>query len=790
MSDDSYLDVSEDKEENQENKSNSSNNNEEEIFDSLNINTKKKTKQNKITVNNEDSALEEVYASLSGVPQKNENEENNIKENIKNNYSIDNNSKSENENENEKDDKKNNDEENVNLGNSFSKISERDKYKNDINEENNKKEKEVVTPNTSIYNLSETLTKRSGKENNNINNIEITNKNITNNIKDINENKEETQINGNKKIESFNIFDDDSLIYNKKENNSMMKNSINPNEENNKLLYNINIQFSRIRKPNENENDGNNENNDIFGDKIINLTDKNIKNNNRKTNTKNIILKKFEQIKKNEVQKNDIETIKSIKSPLDNNTNNILYKEQETENDKISKNFMTNPNPSKENNYIYLCPFCNKETPEIKKIEGIQVDIKTPTIDKILISCKCGIHELNLDEYIQKIEQEIEFNNLKDFCYNENHDYIKAVSYCSKCDKWFCQQCLLYHQSLLPDHIVTPTKIPRHLKCEKHGNGIIYFCIKCNIGVCEKCKCEYHNDHLLLTMEEYFNQIYSSLPFKSFEELNEFIEHCNRISEKGKNSYVNYIDDMINKLNSLKNDIIENYNQSKNRRLTQQKLIKYLFGNFICFNENIRQIQNLDLINFICPSLFLYNDINFLKAANNYSLYLKKESFIEINQDKKLNKEELNKIFEKYKPSLKEEKFELDEKNNYNSNKHYLNTLQSESNIVYPTLFKIYNNTGIYYGEIENNKRNGVGKQFNKKNEFEGIWENGEIIKGKAIYYSDQGNIIYEGGFKDGLENGYGEKIYPDQRVYKGNFINGKIETKYNIEKKLELDNF
>ena len=276
MSDDSYLEVSEDKEENQENKSNSSNNNEEEIFDSLNINTKKKTKQNKITVNNEDSALEEVYASLSGVPQKNENEENNIKENIKNNYSIDNNSKSENENENEKDDKKNNDEENVNLGNSFSKISERDKYKNDINEENNKKEKEVVTPNTSIYNLSETLTKRSGKENNNINNIEITNKNITNNIKDINENKEETQINGNKKIESFNIFDDDSLIYNKKENNSMMKNSINPNEENNKLLYNINIQFSRIRKPNENENDGNNENNDIFGDKIINLTDKNI----------------------------------------------------------------------------------------------------------------------------------------------------------------------------------------------------------------------------------------------------------------------------------------------------------------------------------------------------------------------------------------------------------------------------------------------------------------------------------------------------------------------------------
>ena len=192
-------------------------------------------------------------------------------------------------------------------------------------------------------------------------------------------------------------------------------------------------------------------------------------------------------------------------------------------------------------------------------------------------------------------------------------------------------------------------------------------------------------------------------------------------------------------------------------------------------------------INFICPSLFLYNDINFIKASSNYSLYLRKESFIEINQDKKLNKESITKIFEKYKSILKE----LNTKINYNTNKDlnplYLNTIQSEYNIVYPTLFKIYNNSGIYYGEIENNKKNGIGIQFNQKNEYEGIWKNGEIIKGKAVYYSDQGNIIYEGDFKDGIENGYGEKIYPNKRVYKGKFVNGKIDTKYEIQKKLEI---
>ena len=241
---------------------------------------------------------------------------------------------------------------------------------------------------------------------------------------------------------------------------------------------------------------------------------------------------------------------------------------------------------------------------------------------------------------------------------------------------------------------------------------------------------------------------------------------------------------MINKLNDLKNKIIENYNISKNRRITQQKLVKYLFGNFICFSENFRQMKNMNAINFICPSLFFYNDINFMKSANKYSLYLFKESFIEINKDKKLDKEELNNIFTKYKSMFKE-KTDQNSIKEYNTNKLYVETLQSESNFVYPTLFKIYNKTGIYYGEIENNKRNGIGKQFNDKNEYEGIWKNGDITIGKLVYYTNQGNIIYEGEFKDGLENGYGEKIYPDKRVYKGKFIKGKIDSKYEIQKKL-----
>jgi hypothetical protein len=285
------------------------------------------------------------------------------------------------------------------------------------------------------------MTKKSGNE---INDIEIINKKDSNKINNINENHDESQNKENiQKKESFNIFEDESLIYHKKGNLSEEKNSINPNKDENNLLYNINIQFSKIGKPNE--NDLIKDNNDNFDeDHIINLTDKNILNNNKKKNTKNIILKRFEEIKKNENNKINSESPNFIKE--NSRKKNIIINNEQI-NDKISKNYMTNS--TNENNYIYLCPFCSKETPEIKKIEGNQIDINSQTIDKIFFSCSCGDYELNLNEYINKIEQQNELNYTKDFCYNENHDYIKGSNYCSKCDKWFCQQCLLYHKFLL-----------------------------------------------------------------------------------------------------------------------------------------------------------------------------------------------------------------------------------------------------------------------------------------------------------------------------------------------------
>ena len=754
-----------------------------EFYDSLNDNDRSKERNyanlNFISINNEDSVLQEAINSLSNFPKSNFVEKSD-KKIVKNNYSIDNNPEQDNNDINLM--RNNHEDENVNLGVSYSKIRDSEKLiKNNLDCNNNgNNNKGIITPNTSLYNISDTITKNSGQ--------------------------------GNNKIQSKNnIFEDDSLCENyKKKNTSIVDFNINQNEEENNIMLNqlninINTQFSNIKKNDENDIKTNKSNKDI---------DNSIQENKRIKNNKkhyDIISKRFELLRKNKKQLlnssksepiNIISSNDIIKNQLfnnnkenetDNNKNNLITNSS----NKIFKNSLIDSiNGNK--NYIYLCPYCNKDTPEIVSLEGIQEDINEQTIDKISIACSCGNYELNLTDYLNFLEQKNKCQNLDEYCYNQNHEAIKASNYCSKCNKWFCDQCLIYHKSLLSDHFTTPTEIPKYSKCPKHeNNDILYFCNKCNIGYCEKCKISSHSEHysFSLNINDYFNKTYHSLPFKTFEELNDFIEHCNRISEKERDSYIKYIEDMISKLNELKNNIFENYNKSKLRRLTQQKLIKYLFGNFICFSDNYQQIKNMNSINYICPTLFLYNDINFLKSAQNYSLYLKKESFIEINPDKKLNREEITNIFSKYKLKLKgilnptntmAPNINIGNSHS-NSNKAYVNTVQSESSLIYPKFFKIYNSTGIYYGEICNNKRNGIGKQFNKKDEYEGIWNDDEIVKGKAIYYSEQGNIVYEGEFKDGLENGYGLKLYPNNRIYKGIFINGKIDAKYEIQKRLEI---
>jgi len=361
-----------------------------EFYDSLNDNDRSKERNyanlNFISINNEDSVLQEAINSLSNFPKSNFVEKSD-KKIVKNNYSIDNNPEQDNNDINLM--RNNHEDENVNLGVSYSKIRDSEKLiKNNLDCNNNgNNNKGIITPNTSLYNISDTITKNSGQ--------------------------------GNNKIQSKNnIFEDDSLCENyKKKNTSIVDFNTNQNEEENNIMLNqfninINTQFSNIKKNDENDIKTNKSNKDI---------DNSIQENKRIKNNKkhyDIISKRFELLRKNKKQLlnssksepiNIISSNDIIKNQLfnnnkenetDNNKNNLITNSS----NKIFKNSLIDSiNGNK--NYIYLCPYCNKDTPEIVSLEGIQEDINEQTIDKISIACSCGNYELNLIDYLNFLEQ-------------------------------------------------------------------------------------------------------------------------------------------------------------------------------------------------------------------------------------------------------------------------------------------------------------------------------------------------------------------------------------------------
>ena len=449
----------------------------------------------------------------------------------------------------------------------------------------------------------------------------------------------------------------------------------------------------------------------------------------------------------------DIEEISSLKR---GNLNEIItplnLKELNLSNDLNDEEItiFKRTNRSNENPKIFLCPYCKKHVPLITSLISKKINNSSKNI--INTKCKCGNYSNNLSDYINLFEKNISIQN--ENCYNKNHQPIKGIEYCSICKKFFCETCLQFHKDYLPDHITSPYKIDHISFCFEHSNPIENYCENCKIGICKNCK--NHDNHDIIKLNQYWNQIYFFLPFKNIKDCENYLDNCNKISEKEMKSFIDYIDNFIEKLKNIEDNIKKEYEESKKRREEECSLIKYLFSNFLAFNNNYIQIKNMEKISFLCPSIFLCLDKDFIKEALEYTEYLKKNSIIEISEDSTINIFQFQNLLKKY---------------NKDNNKKNNN------------IFKIYDTKGIYYGQFNNN-REGIGIQYYKNGDiFEGIWENGNFIKGKANYYN--GNI-FEGDFKNGKENGFGIKTYNNGEIYKGCFTEGKKQEKGFIEKFIE----
>ena len=94
---------------------------------------------------------------------------------------------------------------------------------------------------------------------------------------------------------------------------------------------------------------------------------------------------------------------------------------------------------------------------------------------------------------------------------------------------------------------------------------------------------------------------------------------------------------------------------------------------------------------------------------------------------------------------------------------------------------KIKKDNGVYLGEAEQNLPQGRGCFFyNGSNNGEGLKWIGYFDKGEkggfGKLYNDEGRLIYEGEYKNGLRNGEGTYYYAQGLRYEGDFVNGLRE--------------
>lgn len=148
------------------------------------------------------------------------------------------------------------------------------------------------------------------------------------------------------------------------------------------------------------------------------------------------------------------------------------------------------------------------------------------------------------------------------------------------------------------------------------------------------------------------------------------------------------------------------------------------------------------------------------KVSNNKENDLKSDvnNLKFVSKDLKIEKSKLIQLKEKYPNEMS---ILLKEFNNQSKINEFL------------WIEKIHDN-GLYLGQVNNkNERHGYGIYAFKNNSgYYGNWENNKK-NGFGITYIDNFKISYRGNFKDNQMNGFGEFYYNNGDVFEGNFTNG-----------------
>ena len=225
-------------------------------------------------------------------------------------------------------------------------------------------------------------------------------------------------------------------------------------------------------------------------------------------------------------------------------------------------------------NTILRCPQCNQ-------IPLLNIISKT----KIHIKCKSCSHDkiYFIDSYLSLLSSE----NNKFVCLWESHVKTnnKPTSYCKKCKKWICDDCIIEHNNSKTTHttLIKQNQFAQD-KCSNHPlNKNSFYCNNCNILFCHSCLESHPQDHNYIVLSEHLTKEHFNNIYKQYKQAKEttFDYYL-----KLKNEIITELQSQIDKINTAYKHCLE----------SNQLLSSYLetiYSNYETYPFNFSAITNV-----------------------------------------------------------------------------------------------------------------------------------------------------------------------------------------------------
>ena len=325
----------------------------------------------------------------------------------------------------------------------------------------------------------------------------------------------------------------------------------------------------------------------------------------------------------------------------------------------------------------YVCNTCPYPV-EILKVDD---NINTVTF-KCLNPKENGVEKtIQINEYLDSMKKNTYLYNKCSLCNKKQNESKNIFSYCIKCSKIICSDCIDKHlkineknnHDLNKEYIIKSNE--KNIKCLLHPiEKNLAFCLKCNIHICKECmKSQKHLNHNKINIIE-------------VSVTDDIKKKLNAIINIYKKKIAQLEEDKEKKKTELYNEKEKNKELKEKQRKNKIKEIRKELMKELAENEKLLKAILFNL------KIKYENEVKLLLSnfkINNEKINKKYER-LKTNYDKKFDKDQLN-IEEEYKNNVND----LEKNKNININENLLlfNQILKNTQKNYPNNY--YNNNNI-----------------------------------------------------------------------------------------------